>query len=297
MEVIRFGLNDLPMNNEPLCMALGNFDGVHAGHQRLFLHAAMSDFTSSVLFFSSPFVPTGASRYPCLTSLEDKISIADRMRIKRAYVIEATPELYSLAPSAFMDLLERIGVKEVVVGTDFRFGEKASGTPSELKERFKAKVISLVEKDGIKISTRVIRGLIENGQIEKANDLLGRPYEIKGKVVEGFHNGTKIGFPTVNLELDADYVLPLDGVYAGLVYVDGIPFRAMVNVGKNPTVGKLDHRIVEAHLLDYSGNAYGKTVYVAFIGFVRGEMKFASLHQLKGQLEKDVNTVASMLKR
>ena len=297
MEVIRFDLHHLPKTEESLCMALGNFDGVHAGRQRLFLHSAMSDFTSAVLFFSSPFIPAGGSKYPNLTSLDDKISIADRMRIRRAYVLETNPEFYSLEPERFIDILSRLGVKEVVVGEDFRFGNAAKGKPEDLKAHFKTTIIPLIEKDGIKISTRVIRGLVENGQIDKANDLLGRPYEIKGKVVEGLHNGAKLGFPTINLELDSDYVLPHDGVYAGLVYLDGIPFKAMVNVGKNPTVGKLEKRIVEAHLLNYDANAYGKTAYVAFVAYVRPEERFASLHELKMQLQKDIVAVASILRK
>lgn len=293
MEVIRFSYKHPPKKNGDLALALGNFDGVHRGHERLLLASAMSDYIPSILFFSEGYKAPATA----LSSLEDKIALANLLRIERVYVVEATPDFYALSKDEFMDLLERIGVKQTIVGEDFRFGKGGEGTPEDLKARFLTKVEPLLVSDGRKISSREIRSLLENGQVEKAGSLIGRPYEIKGKAKEGFHNGRKIGFPTLNLELSFPYVLPHDGVYAGIAIVSGSPYRAMINVGRNPTVGKLTHRQIEAYLFGYEGQGYGKTVYLSFVSYIREEKAFPSLEELKIQLEKDRLEVAKVLSR
>ena len=184
-------------------------------------------------------------------------------------------------------MLLPLGVERVVIGSDFRFGKGKGGGIDELKAHFKVEVVPLLEHKGEKISSSSIRKAIEAGELGELPETLGRRYEIQGKVSKGLGNGRRIGFPTINLALDFPYVLPRTGVYVGIAYVSGIAYKAIINVGKNPTVGALEHPQIEAHLLEFNGDAYGKRAYVAFYAFLREEQKFASLEALGEQLGKD----------
>ena len=168
------------------------------------------------------------------------------------------------------------------------FAKEAKGTPSFLRESFRVEEIPLLLIDGEKVSSSRLREIIsKEGDVELATSLLGHPYEMRGKVRKGLHNGTRIGFPTLNLLPDAPYVYPAAGVYEGVSYLSGLAYRSLINVGVNPTVGALKEPQVESHLLGYHGDAYGKTIYVSFSRRIRGEIKFASLDELKAQIEKD----------
>lgn len=272
-------------------LCLGNFDGLHRGHQELFLAARRSDFLPSVLLFEPsaeallfPSIP-----HPVLTSLEDKLRLLPRYGIERAYVLHADLGFYALSPEGFVAFLkERISPSELVCGSDFRFAKEAKGTPSFLRESFRVEEIPLLLIDGEKVSSSRLREIIsKEGDVELATSLLGHPYEMRGKVRKGLHNGTRIGFPTLNLLPDAPYVYPAAGVYEGVSYLSGLAYRSLINVGANPTVGALKEPQVESHLLGYHGDAYGKTIYVSFSRRIRGEIKFASLDELKAQIEKD----------
>ena len=292
MEKIRFRINQMPEASPGLSLALGNFDGFHRGHQDLFVKTSVdASAESGVLIFDSPF-----GHGPILSSTEDKLRYALHSRLDRAYVFEGGQELYALTPEQFIEqVLLPLGTKRVVVGEDFRFGANRAGGPDTLGRYFQVDIVPLRKEDGQKISSSSIKSLISQGNLEKAASYLGKPYEVCGKVVEGFHNGAKLGFPTVNLQLDANYVLPKSGVYCGVCYVGGIAYRAMVNVGVNPTLGKLTAPIIETHLLDYEGQCYGKTVYCAFLTHIRDEIKFSSLEELKKQLERDEIAVKDTL--
>ena len=163
--------------------------------------------------------------------------------------------------------------------SDYTFARKGEGTPSDLRSRYKVYVVRTLLEGDRKVSSTWIRECLREGEVKKAWSLLGHPYEVVGKSVHGRHLGTGIGFPTCNLRLSYDYLLP----------------KQMINVGSNPTVGGEDDH-VEIHLLDYDGgDAYGYTVYCDFLHFVRGERKFASLEDLKSQLQKDKLTIYQLL--
>ena len=147
-----------------------------------------------------------------------------------------------------------------------------------------------------KISSRDIVKLIQTHKMEKAAELLGRPYRINGLVVEGKHNGRTIDFPTANLSLDYPYVFPDFGVYMGYAEVYGKTYKAIINVGTHPTVVPLYKPIIEVHIIDFMGNIYGKDIFVSFISYMRGEKKFESLEQLKEQLTKDKEKAKKTLK-
>ena len=178
--------------------------------------------------------------------------------------------------------------RALAFGEDYRFGKEAKGTPSLLREHFPTIESPLLELEGGKVSTQRIGSLLEKGDVRGAARLLGRPYEIQGKVVPGLRNGHRLGFPTMNLSLSAPYLLPKEGVYFGLSHRLGKIYRSIVNVGRNPTIGVLKERKVEAHLLDYpEEEGYGGTLYVEFLSFMREEKTFAGLDGLRKQLEMD----------
>ena len=287
MDIVRFSLNALPPREEGLGLALGFFDGVHLGHQALFRACALeSRGPSAALFLDS--CPFKGEEKECLTPLEEKCRLAASMRLDKAYILETDSRFFSLSPKEFIDsILAPLGTELVVVGEDYRFGKGASGTIEDLRAHFKTIVAPTVLQDGEKVSTTRIKELLKEGNVEKAASMLGRPYEIAGKVVHGKELGRTIGFPTANLAPSARYVLPKEGIYAGLTYVRGIPHLSIVNVGKNPTFGGLDEPLVESHMLDFDGDCYDATVYIAFLRRGRDERKFASKEELADQLAKD----------
>ena len=292
MDVVRFSLDKLPEPSKGLSLALGNFDGLHIGHQRLFVETALhAKGDSAVLFFKKPY---GGG--PILTDVEDKLRLSLPSRLDRCYVLENDESLFDMEAEEFIEkVLVPLGTARVVVGEDFRFGQGAKGNPELLKKYFDVEIVPLLQLEGSKVSSSAIKALLFEDEVELATEWLGRPYELRGIISKGLGNGRTIGFPTANLELAADYVLPLPGVYCGVAYVSGIAYRAMINVGTNPTVGKLDQPIVEAHLLDFDKECYGQTCYVSFLRFIREEKRFDSLEELRKQLVQDEATVREML--
>ena len=298
MDIIRFDINHLPKKEEGLALALGNFDGVHRGHERLFIETRLDARGPSAVLFLEPSYY--ALAYPehnaVLTSIEDKIRYARLLGLEKAYVLEADMGIYSMAPQEFIDkVLKPLGTSLILVGEDFSFGKSAEGKVKDLQKEIPVKVVPFVEEDGKKISSRDIRVYVEEGQVDEATRRLGHPYEIAGKVVSGFHRGTGLGFPTLNLELSAPYLLPKHGVYGGIAYLGSLPYKALINVGVSPTFGDLPKPRVEVHLLEYEGDAYGKLCYLDFLFYVREEKKFASKEELRGQIEKDLKEVKARL--
>lgn len=292
METIYFSLNNMPVKNEGLSLALGNFDGVHRGHQRLFVETSLnSSRDAAALFFDEPFLSG-----PYLSSLDDKLRHALSSRLDALYVLQDAKSIYSLTPEEFIEkILLPLGTRRVVVGEDFRFGRGGVGDADTLRRYFDVDVVPLLLENGEKVSSTAAKHYLSLGDIEKTTSLLGRPYEISGVVGEGFHNGAKIGYPTANIHSDFPYVLPRPGVYAGVIYLSGKAYRAMINVGLNPTVGALSKPLVEVHVLDYEEDCYGKKAYVGFLAYVREEKKFASLDELGKQLREDERRIRDIL--
>ncbi len=292
MDKIVFSLGDLPKRREGLTLALGNFDGFHLGHQSLARETRLfASNDSGILFFARPYKDEEV-----LSDLEDKIRFSYSCGLDYAYCLENDSSFYELDSFSFMDLLEKLGTKRIVCGPDFRFGKEKKGDVDVLKSRFLVDVVPfLTDSEGKKISSHRIKELIASGEVGEASIDLGRPYETKGVVVHGLENGRRIGFPTLNLEPAAPYVLPKRGVYAGFVYLSGIPYKAMINVGNNPTIGKRETLIEEAHLFDFAEDAYGKRAYFQYVSYLREERKFSSLNALKDQLSKDKERVLDLL--
>ena len=299
MKIIEIDVENISLDeNHNLNLVLGFFDGIHLGHQKMINKAISEGETGVMTFDVSPGFALGkGGKFSHITSLYDKSIILKGLGVKYLYVLRATPALLSLDKDEFINkILKKINPKKIFVGEDYRFGKDALGDINTLKEYFDVDVTTLLKRDGQKISSRYIRELISSGEMKKVNEYLSRPYQISGLVIEGKHNGEKIGFPTANLELSYPYVLPKIGVYIGYVKYLSSKYKAIISVSTHPTIQELKEPIIEVHLLSYKGNLYGKEIDVQFVDYIRDVYKFASLDGLKDQLEKDLETAKNNLK-
>ena len=279
---------------DALSICLGYFDGVHLGHQSLIKYARKyAKYTLGLLTFSKPIstlVDNGKNSC-VLTSLDDRFKIISKLGVDYYFVTQIDKAFTELSDIDFIEMLKKMNVKEIFVGKDFRYGAKAKGTISTLKDHFDVYDIDIKEVDGQKISTQEIEKLIMDGGIETANELLGHNHCISGSIVSGKHIGTKIGFPTLNLKLSDNYVLPKYGVYKTICYVDNVPHVAITNVGVKPTVGDNFEPGIEVHLKDLKDDVIGDVISVEFLKFIRPEKKFSSLEELKAQIANDIKEV------
>ena len=279
---------------EAISICLGYFDGVHLGHQSLIKFASKNaKYPLGLLTFSKPistFVDNGKNK-EVLTSLDDRFKIINRFGVDYYLVLQIDKEFTKLSDLDFIELLKKMNVKEIFVGEDFRYGEKAKGSIDTLKKHFNVSVIDIENVDGEKVSSSKINLLILNGRIEEANKLLGHNYKVIGSIVAGKHIGTKIGFPTINLKLADNYVLPKFGVYKTICYIDNVPHISITNVGVKPTVGNGFKPGIEVHLKECKEEVSGDVVNLEFLKFIRPEKKFSSLEELKEQISKDVEEV------
>src|SRR5919107_4820294 len=284
----------------PVVVALGNFDGVHLGHQDVLRRAVEEGRRRSMkvvaaTFHPHPRVVLGAGDPPKLWS-----PLALRCEMLLAYgadevwVIPFDAALSRKTPEQFVrDVLIREGrAGVVVVGENFRFGHKAAGEFRDLLRIMRevggtAVGVRVHGVDG-GISSTCIRALISGGEVTEAAGLLGRPYVLRGEVVVGDKRGRSIGFPTANVMPDTDAVIPARGVYAGFVRFGEEEYAACTNVGVAPTFGRTESR-VEAYLLDFEGDLYGRVVDVSFAKRIREERQFSGIDELTEQIRRDVN--------
>ena len=276
---------------DALSMCLGYFDGVHLGHQALIKYARKNaKHILGLLTFSKPistWVDNGKTK-EVLTSLDDRFKIISKLGVDFYFVTQVDKEFTELSDLDFIEMLRKMNVKEIFVGKDFRYGAKAKGTISTLKDYFDVQVIDIENVNGEKVSTQKIDKLLLEGNIKEANDLLGHNYSVVGTIVSGTHIGTEIGYPTLNLKLSDNYVLPKFGVYKTICYVDNVPHVSITNVGVKPTVGDHFEPGIEVHLKDFKGEIKGDVINLEFLQFIRPEMKFSSREELKNQIAKDI---------
>ncbi len=290
MKIVEIDVNNLSLEANPDCsLCLGYFDGVHVGHLELIQKAVENGNAAVMTFDISPsFALKKNPSENFLTSLYDKSNILKAVGVKTLYVLRMSDELLTYSVQDFIDnILKVINPKKIFVGEDYRFGRYAAGSPIDLIEFFDTEVIPLKQVDGNKVSSRVIRDLVSEGNVEEANKLLSRPFSIVGMVVEGKHNGEKIGFPTANLDLDYPYVLPKIGVYMGFVKLMSSKYKALICVSTHPTIMELNKPLIEVHLLSYKGDLYGREIDVQFVKYMRDIIKFDSLDDLKAQIQLD----------
>ena len=273
---------------EPVCAAIGNFDGVHLGHQKLIYECKRHGYKSAVLtFYPHPSVfLKKIPNYPLITPLEIKTDIISRFGIDYLIVIEFDEKLAEMPKEEFLSKLKFMNIKSVVCGYDFTFGRRAEGNILDLAKEFEFYEVKKFVFDNVRVSSTYIRELLSSGNVKDANRLLGRTFSIRGKVKYGNQNGRLIGFPTANIDYK-NYFLPGTGVYFANIVVDGIPHLGMANVGHNPTFNFKENIELEAHIFNFDEDIYDDTIEVFFITKIRDEKKYESKEELIKQLNKD----------
>jgi riboflavin kinase/FMN adenylyltransferase len=292
----------------PVC-AIGNFDGVHLGHRRLLdlavARARALGGRSVVLTFEPHPAKVLAPRLapPLICAPRRKQELLAERGVDVLVIEPFDAQTAAQPAAAFVDvtLVRRLGVREVVVGYDFTFGKGRSGTAASLaaagaERGFAVHVVPQVTVDGLVASSTKIRELLHEGNVAGARLLLGRDFDLDGEVVRGAGRGRQIGVPTANIAA-AGELTPRPGIYATRVSVEGGPWRpAATSLGTNPTFGGTALSL-EAHLLDFSGDLYGKRVRVAFVAWLRGEERFPSVEALVAQIRADIAQTRAALEQ
>jgi riboflavin kinase/FMN adenylyltransferase len=265
----------------PRAVALGTFDGVHLGHRRVIEKLLEAGPEPTVVTFDPHPRTALGNRVELLATLERRLELLDELGVAAALVVEFTLEVANLEPQEFADqVLRPIGAETVVAGADFRFGRARRGDLATLESLgFQTSPVAILEG----ISSTRIRELVREGDVKGAAQLLGRPIEVEGTVVTGDARGGTLGFPTANLDVRPELLVPANGIYAGAA----LDHRAAVSIGTNPHYGGSERR-VEAFLLDYSGDLYGRRLIVELWSRLRDEQAFASEEELVAQIARDV---------
>ena len=290
MEIVEFDLSNVPTEYPNLALCLGFFDGLHLGHQSIIDAALKTNKEVGVLTFSTPpaFVIGRKDDKRSLTSIDDKADLLEAMGVKYLFVMPFDNIVMNITRLDFIkDVLKVMNPSEVFCGEDYRFGKGALGTPKFLSHYFKVNIIELKKYKDTKFSSKSIRKVIYDGDIKTANACLGHPYRIGGFVTHGNHNGTTLGFPTANLDLDFPYVIPANGVYMGYGYIHETKHKCLISVGTHPTLGELDAPIIEVYLLDFNETIYGCSLFVEFIDRIRDMMHFDDTKDLVEKIRKD----------
>lgn len=283
-------------------VALGNFDGLHRGHQQLIqslvaaARAAGPGAKAMVLsFYPHPMQVLFQEKFNLLITVNRKARLMASLGVDGLICLPFTPELARMAAEAFVtDILwDRLQPREVFVGFNFTFGHRGAGTPELLHELgqhldFIVHIIPPVKVDGQVVSSSTIRRVIAAGDIEAATRFLGYHPVLEGEVVPGAGRGREIGFPTANVRVAPEIILPPDGVYAVRVHARGAGWDGVMNIGLRPTFGRFTDRSVEVYLIDFSGGLYGEYLELEIYSRLRGERKFASSDQLVDQIRQDV---------
>ncbi|MEF3244836.1 MAG: bifunctional riboflavin kinase/FAD synthetase [Caldisericaceae bacterium] len=279
-------------------VTIGMFDGVHIGHRKLIEETfnQSEELKLVPLVYTFSMHPLKEKKRALITTLNEKLFLVEKLGIDVCYVANLDNKFMKLSPLEFVEkeLIERLNTKVVVVGENFRFGYKKSGdinTLITLGNQFKIKVITVepITVDGYIVSSSLIHDIIKEGDIEKANKLLGHTFFVQGVVEKGKGLGKHLGFPTINLKFENhNKLLPPNGIYITLTEIDKEIFRSVTNVGFNPTVEDQKRIHIESHIIDKEGNFYEQFTRVHFIQKIREEIKFDNLKALRLQVAKDI---------
>ncbi|RLK48624.1 riboflavin kinase/FMN adenylyltransferase [Alkalispirillum mobile] len=307
MELVR-GLHNLQPRHHGCALTIGNFDGVHLGHQAMLdtlcINAERLGVPPALLTFEPhPLEALRPEQAPTrITPLRDKLAALADTPLARVLVARFGPDLSGMSAEAFIEtlLIERLGVRFLLIGDDFRFGRARAGDFSMLaaaaeRHGFELdRLETLATEDGERISSTRVRGALAEGDLAEAEDLLGRPYELSGRVVRGDAIGRQLGFRTANIAFRPNQRPALGGIFT--VSVEGVadrPLPAVANVGTRPAVGGRKH-LLEVHLLDWQGTLYGCHLKVRFLQRLRAEWHFDSLDALSAQIGRDVDQAQAL---
>jgi riboflavin kinase/FMN adenylyltransferase len=274
--------------DEDVCFAIGNFDGVHKGHQKLIEESKKHGYKSGVItLYPHPSVfLKKIPNFPLITPIEEKIKVLETFDIDYLVIIEFDNEVANMSKEEFISCLKTLNVKALVSGYDFTFGKAAEGDIRDLAANFEFYEVKKHSIDGVRVSSTYTRELLSVGDVKEAQNQMGRPYKISGKVVYGNQKGNRIGFPTANVDY-TNYYLPASGVYLVDVYVGDKKYNGMCNIGNNPTINYSATTKLEVHIIDFDGVLYGTDIEIEFVEKIREEFKFESKEALVEQLKKD----------
>ena len=292
--------NKIDVTNEPLCLTLGNFDGVHEGHARL-IDCALNEGrslgikTAAWTFAEHPMNTLGEKNVSYLTTAEEKDDLFAEKGLDYA-IYEDFSRVKDFSPERFIEeiLIDSFDCKTVVCGFNFKFGKNGQGTPEFLKKYMEERgrnaiIVPPVYKLNKIVSSTAVRFFVENGCMEEASELLGRPFSIKFPVLHGKKLGRSIGIPTINQNFPEDHIKPKNGIYACTCFIGDDIFLGVSNVGYRPTVNSDKQKVnCETHILNYNGWLYGKKIRVCFYKRLRDEVRFDSVEELKRAVEHDI---------
>ena len=282
------------INNNSEIVCIGAFDGVHLAHQQLFKKTRdLNKKFDIVTFDVLPKIYFNDSLKPIVSNKErneifQSFSPQNLIHLNFDQFNKISSEDFS----KFLD--ENLGIKKIVIGKDFKFGNNRSGDVNFLIDYFGENNVYLLDDfliNNEKVSSTKLRYYLSTGEIDKANNLLGRDFSLSGNVIQGKQLGRELGFPTANLLLDEDVFLPTFGVYYGVIEVDTKKFNCIINIGLNPTVDTEDSVKIEAHILDFGDDIYQKDIKLFLKNFIRNEKKFNNIDELKNQIMKDIDSV------
>lgn len=291
----------LPEELGPISLALGFFDGVHKGHQRVINEAIgrakqLGARSAVMTFDPHPSLVLGGRKEEVfyITPIDEKMEILTEMGVDVCFIVRFTSDFAQLTPEQFIQFfIKDLGVVHVTAGFDYSFGCKGKGDMEMMEQQgtgsFGTTVIEKQEDGNEKISSTRIRSLLKAGEVEEVCRLLGRPFRISGTVVNGDKRGRTIGFPTANVEPELGTFVPGRGVYAVRIRVQGVQYDGVCNVGYKPTFNNPDEKMlsIEVHILDFDKSIYGEEVVVEWHSRVRDEQKFSGIDELKAQIQKD----------
>jgi riboflavin kinase/FMN adenylyltransferase len=288
---------------------IGNYDGIHLGHRRIIERVKerareINGTSMLVTFHPHPLhVLKPEKELAAITPLDERKRLIEATGIEVLFIVPFTKEFSQLAPEAFVTsiLVNRLAIKGIVIGYDFKFGRHGRGDVQFLREMgdkrgFFVEEVGEITMDGEKIGSNRVRKLVTAGDVAAAAKILGRPHEIEGVVVRANGRGRTIGYPTINLKTDHTLV-PRNGVYVTEVEIDGQRFGAVTNVGTNPTFETGQERSIESFILDFSADLYDKKVRIIFLDRIRDEVRFGDVRELIAQIGKDVETARGYLSK
>lgn len=304
MDIIEIEYDKKSLLNDEYVIAIGNFDGLHVAHRLIIEKAASiakeNNLKLGVVSFdiTPKKVVNEIDNYYILKSFSQKRAALQEMGVQTLFLLKFDDNMRHLPADEFIEmLLNNIKIKYLVCGFDFAFGKDKKGDVQLLKkhDEFQTIVIEKISNRDAKIGSTLIHELILNGEILKANELLGHPYSIIGTVIYGNQKGRLINFPTANLKPEANYRIPGIGVYATKVIVKGKEYYGMTNIGHNPTFNYCSVPSIETNIFDFCQDIYGETIEVIFLEEIRREKIFSDSDELKNQLEKDKKTIIKLI--
>ena len=290
--------------NDPITATIGAFDGLHIGHQKIIrniVDLSIKNNTKSALITFNPLPKVYfAKKNFQLLSIHKKVNILSTFNLDYLVILRFNDELLSTSSKEFVEniLINKLNIKALSVGDDFKFGHNQEGSVDDLVNYSKKGYFSInLEKkhsiENIRVSSSLIRDSIVNNNFEKASKMLGRPYSISGKIMHGDKRGSKIGFPTANIKLEPNILL--SGVYAVSTFIGSKKYHAVANIGYKPTFNG-EKYLFEAHIFNFSGDLYGKRLEFDIISKIRETKKFSGIEELKRHINHDIELTKKIFK-